>query len=213
MRKRTSQLVIHMCKIRLILTIACLYSSAASAETIGVSMANMDKFQTALAAGITDHGAKIPGVKITMESAGGDAAKQMETVKKFVADKVDALIVGPADGDMGAELSKIASDAKIPLVYVNNEPANLAELPEKQTLVASDEKDSGTLQTKEVCRQLHGKGNVVILMGSCFMRRLASGRKMLPKCWRRMTASRSMSSSGRRQTGRRSLPNFKCRNG
>ena len=157
-----------MCKIRLILTIACLYSSAASAETIGVSMANMDKFQTALAAGITDHGAKIPGVKITMESAGGDAAKQMETVKKFVADKVDALIVGPADGDMGAELSRIASDAKIPLVYVNNEPANLAELPEKQTLVASDEKDSGTLQTKEVCRQLHGKGNVVILMGELF---------------------------------------------
>ena len=157
-----------MHKIPLILLVSCLYSGTVCAETIGVSMANMDKFQTALANGITEHGAKIAGVQIKMESAGGDAARQMETVKKFVADKVDALIVGPADGDMGTELSKIASDANIPLVYVNNEPANLAELPERQTLVASDEKDSGTLQAKEVCRQLHGKGNVVILMGELF---------------------------------------------
>jgi len=82
-----------------------------------------------------------------------------------VADKVDAIIVGPADGDMGAAISKVATDANIPLVYVNNVPANLSELPPKQALVASNEKDSGTLETKEVCRLLKGKGNVAVMMG------------------------------------------------
>ncbi|NTH16599.1 sugar ABC transporter substrate-binding protein [Agrobacterium rhizogenes] len=137
-------------------------------QTIGVSMANLDKFQTTLAKGITDYGATISGLSIKLESAGGDADKQMDQIKKFAADKVDAIIVGPADGDMGAAISKIATDANIPLVYVNNVPANLAELPPKQALVASNEKESGTLETKEVCRLLKGKGNVAVMMGELF---------------------------------------------
>jgi ABC-type sugar transport system substrate-binding protein len=157
-----------MCKSCLAALTIMLSTTVADAKTIGVAMANMDKFQQALATGLTNAGAKVPGLEIKIESAKGDAAKQMEIVKKMVADKVDALIIGPADGDMGTELSKIAGDAGIPLVYVNNEPANLADLPPKQALVASDEKDSGTLETKEVCRRLNGKGNVVVLMGELF---------------------------------------------
>jgi ribose transport system substrate-binding protein/inositol transport system substrate-binding protein len=161
-------LVILMRKSCFVTLTFMLSATAVDAQTIGVSMANMDKFQQALASGLTKAGAKVPGLEIKMESAGGDADKQMQMVKKMVADKVDALIVGPADGDMGTELSKIANDAGIPLVYVNNEPANLADLPPKQALVASDEKDSGTLETREVCRRLNGKGSLVVLMGELF---------------------------------------------
>jgi inositol transport system substrate-binding protein len=143
-------------------------AGAAQGQTIGVAMANLDKFQTTLAKGITDYGATVPGLTIKLESAGGDADKQMQQIKKFADDRVDAIIVGPADGDMGAAISKIATDANIPLIFVNNVPANLAELPARQALVASDEKESGTLETKEVCRLLNGKGNVVVMMGELF---------------------------------------------
>jgi inositol transport system substrate-binding protein len=143
-------------------------AGAAQGQTIGVAMANLDKFQTTLAKGITDYGATVPGLTIKLESAGGDADKQMQQIKKFADERVDAIIVGPADGDMGAAISKIATDANIPLIFVNNVPANLAELPARQALVASDEKESGTLETREVCRLLNGKGNVVVMMGELF---------------------------------------------
>ncbi|MCM2402896.1 substrate-binding domain-containing protein [Rhizobium sp. S153] len=145
-----------------------LTAGTASAQTIGVSMSSLDKFKTVLLNGILAHGKTVPGLKIISENAEGDTAKQLEQMRKFVADKVDAIIVAPSDGDLGPQMSKIASDAGIPLIYVNNEPSNLAELPEKQAVVASDEKDSGTLETREVCRLLNGKGKAVVMMGELF---------------------------------------------
>lgn len=145
-----------------------LTAGTASAQTIGVSMSSLDKFKTVLLNGILAHGKTVPGLKIISENAEGDTAKQLEQMRKFAADKVDAIIVAPSDGDLGPQMSKIASDAGIPLIYVNNEPSNLAELPEKQAVVASDEKDSGTLETREVCRLLNGKGKAVVMMGELF---------------------------------------------
>lgn len=62
-------------------------------------------------------------------------------------------------------MSKIAADAGIPLVYVNREPVNVDTLPDKQAFVASNEQESGTLQTKEICKMLGGKGKAVVMMG------------------------------------------------
>lgn len=150
-------------------TAALLISAGAGhATTIGVSMAKLNTFQTALRDSIVSSAQAMPGVTVKVEQADGKSDVQMEQIKKHIAAKVDALIVGPVDGDMGPQISKLAADAGIPLVYVNNFPSNLADLPEKQALVASDEKDSGTIQTKEVCRLLNGKGKVVVLMGELF---------------------------------------------
>jgi inositol transport system substrate-binding protein len=62
-------------------------------------------------------------------------------------------------------MSKAATDAGIPLVYVNREPVNVDQLPEKQAFVASEETVAGTLETQEVCRLLKGKGKAVVMMG------------------------------------------------
>ena len=66
-------------------------------------------------------------------------------------------------------MSQAAADAGIPLVYVNRQPVNLDSLPEKQAFVASDERESGTLETQEVCRLLKEAGKteakVVVMMG------------------------------------------------
>lgn len=57
----------------------------------------------------------------------------------------------------------------MPVVYTNNLPVNLADLPDKQVFVGSLETESGAMQGEEICRQLHAAGKesatAVILLG------------------------------------------------
>ncbi len=53
----------------------------------------------------------------------------------------------------------------MPLVYVNRLPADVEKLGPKAAFVGSDEKDSGTLEAKEICKLLGGKGNILIIQG------------------------------------------------
>ena len=66
-------------------------------------------------------------------------------------------------------MTDAAAEANIPLVYVNRQPINLDTLPANQAFVASNEADSGTLETKEVCRLLKDAGkteaNVYVMKG------------------------------------------------
>ena len=145
---------------------ALVLSTAAHAETVGVSMALFDdNFLTVLRNGMQDYAKTLNGVTLQVEDAQNDVAKQQSQIQNFIASKVDAIIVNPVDTDATAAMSKIAADAGIPLVYVNREPVNVDTLPDKQAFVASNEQESGTLETKEVCRLLGGKGKAVIMMG------------------------------------------------
>ncbi len=145
---------------------AVLMSTAAHAETIGASMAVFDdKFGTVLRNGMEDYAKSLDGVELQIEDALNDVAKQQSQIQNFIAAGVDAIIVQPVDTDATVVLSKLAADAGIPLVYVNRLPVNIDTLPETQAFVASNEVDSGTLQTKEVCRLLKGKGKAVVMMG------------------------------------------------
>ena len=91
------------------------------------------------------------GHTVQIEDAQNDVAKQQSQIQNFIAAGVDAIIVNPVDTDATTAMSKLAADAKIPLIYVNREPVNVDSLPEKQAFVASNEVESGTLETKEVC--------------------------------------------------------------
>ncbi len=131
-------------------------------------MSNLDKFRSALLDGIVTYAETVPGLKVDVQSAEDNTDTQIQQLRKFAADKIDAIIVAVSDGDLGPQISKIAADAGIPLIYVNNTPANFSALPENQAVVVSDEQESGTMQTEEVCRRLDGKGNAVVLMGEPF---------------------------------------------
>jgi len=147
-----------------------LLTGQAAAANIGVSMALFDdNFLTVLRNGMIDYAKTLDGVTLQVEDAQNDVAKQQSQIQNFIAAGVDAIIVNPVDTDATAAMSKIAADAKIPLVYVNREPINVDQLPENQAFVASNEKESGTLETKEICRLLKTAGkkeaNVVVMMG------------------------------------------------
>lgn len=146
------------------------FAGAAYAETVGVSMAAFDdNFLTVLRNGMGDYAATLEGVELQAEDAQNDVSKQMSQIQNFIASGVDAIIVNPVDTDATAPMSALAEEAGIPLVYVNRQPINLENLPDNQAFVASNEVDSGTLETKEICRLLTEAGkteaNILVLMG------------------------------------------------
>lgn len=144
--------------------------NSASAETIAVSMARFDdNFGTVIRNAMMAYAKSINGVTIQVEDAQGDVAKQLDQIKNFAANKVDAIIVQPQDTSATQAMTDVAAAAGVPLVYLNREPVNIDTLPANQALVASNERDSGTLETKEVCRLFKKAGkseaNVYVIMG------------------------------------------------
>src|SRR6478672_4564139 len=143
--------------------------NSASAANIGVSMALFDdNFLTVLRNGIQKY-ADDNGHKVQIEDAGNDVAKQLDQINNFVASGVDAIIVNPVDTSATQAMSDAAAAGKVPLVYVNRQPINLDTLPDNQAFVASNESDSGTLETKEICRLFKEAGKkeakVYVIMG------------------------------------------------
>lgn len=158
-----------MKKLMLGVAMAALMAGSAHAEKVGVSMALFDdNFLTVLRNGIQSY-ADENKIEVQIEDAQNDVAKQLDQIKNFAASGVDAIVVNPVDTSATQAMTDAAAAAGIPLVYVNRQPVNLDTLPDNQAFVASNEVDSGTLETKEICRLLKEAGkteaNAYIIMG------------------------------------------------
>ena len=145
-------------------------AGGASAETVGVSMALFDdNFLTVLRNGIQKDAEAMDGVDVQIEDAQNDVAKQLDQINNFIASGVDAIIVNPVDTSATQAMTDAASAAGVPLVFVNRQPVNVDALPDNQAFVASDEAESGTLETVQVCDLLAAAGkteaNIYVLMG------------------------------------------------
>ncbi len=152
----------------LIAGVMALMGTTAMAD-IGVTMAKFDdNFLTVLRNGIQSY-ADANGQKVQIEDAQGDVAKQLDQINNFIASGVSAIIVNAVDTSATQAMSDAAAAANIPLVYVNRQPINVDTLPDNQAFVASNEVDSGTLETLEVCRLLKDAGkaeaNVYVMQG------------------------------------------------
>lgn len=149
--------------------VACI-AGTASAETIGVSMALFDdNFLTVLRNGMIGHAESLDGVDIQVEDAQNDVARQLDQINNFIASGVDAIIVNPVDTSATQAMTNAAASAGVAMVFVNREPINVDTLPESQAFVASDERESGTLQTIEICDLLAAQGTdparIYVMMG------------------------------------------------
>ncbi len=138
--------------------------AATQAATLGVSMAAFDdNFLTAVRTSMQARARQL-NVPIQFEDAQSDIGRQLNQVQNFIAQKVDAIVVNPVDTDATPKITRLVTHAGIALVYVNRMPGD-KQLPAKVAFVGSDEAQSGTLQMTEVCRLMHGKGDIVILIG------------------------------------------------
>ena len=159
-----------MNKTLIIAGFAGLMATTAMAQDIGVSMAAFDdNFLTVLRTGIETYAATLDGVTVQIEDAGNDVAKQLDQVNNFIASGVAAIVVNAVDTSATQAMSDAAAAANIPLVYVNRQPINVDTLPDNQAFVASNEVESGTLETLEICRLLKEAGkteaNIYVMMG------------------------------------------------
>jgi inositol transport system substrate-binding protein len=145
---------------------ATILSTPAMAAKIGVSMDKFDdNFLTVLRNGMSAYAKTQPGVSLQIEDAKDDVSKQMSQIQNFVANKVDAIIVNPVDTSATPAMTKLAADAGVPIVYVNRQPTDVESFGPKAAFVGSDEKQSGTLEAKEICRLLGGKGDILVMVG------------------------------------------------
>ena len=131
--------------------------------TIGVTMLFDDLWLTTLRDAMTEYAATQPNVELVMVDSKEDVATQLAQVENFVTQKVDAIVVIPANTDAADPMTKAAQDAGIPLVYVNRIPSNL---PEGVSYVGSDSIQAGIMQAEWLAEKLGGKGNVVIMNGN-----------------------------------------------
>jgi len=155
-----------MKRILIALAAATVLSSSAFAAKIGVSMDKFDdNFLTVLRNGMAEYAKTLPGVTLQIEDAKDDVSKQLSQVQNFIANGVDAIIVNPVDTSATAAITKAAADAGVPLVYVNRQPIDVDKLGPKAAFVASNEAESGTLEAKQICKLLGGKGNILVMEG------------------------------------------------
>jgi inositol transport system substrate-binding protein len=153
-------------KLMLSAAFVAMTSAAAHAETIGVAMSLFDdNWLTGLRQSMEDHAKGLKDVTVNTEDGQGDIAKQQSQVDNFIASGVDGIVIMLVDADAGAAISKRAAAAGIPIVFVNNAPSNVDNLPDKQAFVGSNEEQAGTLETQTVCKMLGGKGKAVIMQG------------------------------------------------
>ncbi|WP_034996828.1 substrate-binding domain-containing protein [Beijerinckia mobilis] len=151
--------------------LASLIVGTASAETIGISMQNFDdNFQTLLREGLQARANHVGGIRLQVEDAQADIARQINQINNFIAAKVDAIILTLTDTSVAPAITAAAQKAGTPLVYLNLEPDNVNQLPKNQAYVGSKETDAGRLGAEAACRLLKKKGKaanaqVYILMG------------------------------------------------
>lgn len=149
-----------------LLSAGLLLSSLAQAATplIGVGVAkNNDNFQVLLRNNVQRHASSLEA-DVFMEDAQDNGTLQMRQIRNLIASKVDAIIVTVVDMKTAPEMTRLANEAKIPLVFINRNPEPAAWAPQT-AFVGSNEIESGTLQMEELARRANYKGNVVILVG------------------------------------------------
>jgi ribose transport system substrate-binding protein len=147
--------------------VACLLAGSASAQTIGVTLARFDStWITLLRNGMEARLAELGSeAELQIEDAGNDPSRQLDQVQNFVASGVDAIVVVTVDADATPAMTKAAADAGVPIVYLNHPPGDLDTLPDSAAFVGSNELDCGTMQMREACRLMGGKGEILVLMG------------------------------------------------
>ncbi len=150
-------------------SILALMTSGAFAGEIGATISHSDSNLVVLVKGMQS-AADEANQSLQVEFAEGDVNRQLSQVQNFIASGVDAIIVNTVETSATPTITKMAADADIPLVYVNNTPSDLKQLGPKAAFVGSDEYVAGTLEAQGVCDALKASGKtedagVVIIQG------------------------------------------------
>ncbi|WP_286787881.1 MULTISPECIES: sugar ABC transporter substrate-binding protein [unclassified Pseudomonas] len=132
---------------------------------IGVAVAQYDNYIAYLVQAMQARAKEIPGgASLQLEDAGGDVVRQLGQVENFISQKVDAIIVNPADTAATRKITERVTQAGIPLVYLNSRP-EVDSFPAGVVFVGTDEQRIGQMQMEYLAEKMGGKGNLAIILG------------------------------------------------
>lgn len=144
--------------------IACTFSCEREKKIrIGVGMALFDDaWLTYVREDIVKWGQAHPDVELTIVDAKNDPAIQTGQVENFLAQQMDAIVVMPPDASAVEPITRMATEAKVPLVYLNRQ---VEDLPPGVVYVGSRSIDAGIFEMTELGRLMGSQGNIVIMLG------------------------------------------------
>ncbi len=135
------------------------------AVKVGYSCNNLnDTFQTYIVEA-AKNAAKDANITLDVQDAQEDVIKQQDQVNTLIEQGVKALIVVPVDTSAMEAITAAASEAGIPLVYVNRNPFGEGAIPEGVYYVGSQEVVAGEFQANYLEEMLPDGGGVAILQG------------------------------------------------
>ncbi|MGY4495356.1 substrate-binding domain-containing protein [Pseudomonas sp. TE3610] len=145
---------------------ALMLSFAAHAELkVGVAVGKYDNYVAYLVKAMQDRAKVIPGgVTLQVEDANSDVVRQLSQVESLISQKVDAIVVNPADAAATKGITDKVLAAGIPLVYMNTRP-EVDQLPAGVVFVGTDDRAIGRMQMEYLATQMGGKGNLAIILG------------------------------------------------
>jgi inositol transport system substrate-binding protein len=127
---------------------------------------NQDVFMKNLESGFIDEAAKYPELEMKLLESGMDPVRQLSQVEQLISEKVNIIVLNPANQESSATAVEAAIDANIPIFTVNT-----MTTPEAQakclTYVGSDATESGRIQGRYVAETiLKGSGKVAYMNAS-----------------------------------------------
>ncbi|OAN24133.1 substrate-binding domain-containing protein [Pseudomonas oryzihabitans] len=152
-------------RLLLALVLASLPGLSLAELRIGVTVGNLDNYIAYLVRAMQDRAKQVEGgATLQVEDSASDVVRQLGHVENFIAQKVDVLIVNPADTAATRKITQRATAAGIPLVYLNSRP-EVESFPAGVVFVGTDERAIGQLQMEYLAKQMGGKGYLAILLG------------------------------------------------
>src|SRR5215211_5749700 len=131
----------------------------AGAKRIGVTLLTREhEFYRQLEAGLKDAAAR-QGYELIITSGDFDLAKQQSQIENFIVQRVDAIIVCPADSKGIGPAIKQANDANIPVFTADIS----AQGGQVVSHIASDNLAGGRLAADFIAKALNGQGEVGII--------------------------------------------------
>jgi inositol transport system substrate-binding protein len=141
--------------------------TSAEKYKIGVVLNHaQDVFMKNLESGFIDEAAKYPELEMKLLESGMDPVKQLSQVEQLISEKMDIIVLNPANQESSATAVEAAIDAGIPIFTVNT--MTTAEAQAKcLTYVGSDATESGRIQGRYVAETiLKGSGKVAYMNAS-----------------------------------------------
>ena len=127
---------------------------------IGVSLLNLSSEFIVLLDRAMEAKAAELGVRLIVNDAQRDAARQVQQVENLIAQKVDAIILNPCEVDASSPAVDKALAAGIPIINVNSGTRSAPT-----AFIGSDDEESGRIAMEYIAQCLQGRGNVAMIQG------------------------------------------------